>query len=790
MSLKRGILARFVANARSERLTVKVYAALVDQLFGGGAAAGYMMLVVAAMIMAIVAYGNRPNFTTLVMLDIMSAIFVGRIVLLVRYRRWRAVGSRRATLIAAWEAAYAILGALMGLMIGLVSAYNTLTDADSSAMIVTIIVVMGVAGGVTSRNGSRPRIVFAQITAVMVPFCLALMAAGSRLDLIIAILFTIYFLATYLSTKAFYGSLRTAMSSNERSDALKVRVQRTAMCFDTALNTMSSGLLMFDDRMRLVVANDRVKTLWGKAFVDGLLDATFPVVSREVVKGLAIPRATSLALSRRVQTAVASGGELDFLIDDHVRHRCYGMRLSRTAGGGIVVVIDDVTEKHKQDEEIFRLAHQDALTGMANRLDLSRQMATMISRAGTDVRSVAMYIDLDGFKSVNDYFGHGVGDRLLVRVAKRIAAATRAVDLTARIGGDEFVVCFREIENVDDVSRIAGRLLSELARPYVIDEKTIEIGASAGLALIASSDTEPEEVLRLADVALYKAKTSGRGQAVWFTPEMDDRAREHRQMTQELREAIETGCLVLHYQPITDYRTGRIVCCEALARWTSPTRGIVSPSVFIPLAEESDLIHKLGHWSLAQACHDAQSWPDPTIKVAVNLSPAQFKAEHISRTVADLVSASGLSIDRLEIEITESVLADDLDAMTAELEALHATGVSIALDDFGAGYSSLGLLHTLPIQKVKLDQSFVRKLDVDPSAIALVSSIVQMANIMRKELVIEGVETAEHLALVGQANARLIQGFYFSRPMPNESLIAYMTDRSMPWHNEPRVKTA
>ena len=414
-------------------------------------------------------------------------------------------------------------------------------------------------------------------------------------------------------------------------------------------------------------------------------------------------------------------------------------------------MVDDVTEKHKQDEEIFRLAHQDALTGMANRLNLSRQLAAMIARAGTERRCVAMYIDLDGFKSVNDYFGHGVGDRLLIRVAERIAAATRHTDLTARIGGDEFVVCFRDIGDVADVSQVANRLLLEIGRPYVIDDKTIEIAASAGMALITSANTDPEEVLRLADVALYTAKTSGRGHAIWFTPEMDDRARERRQLTLELREAIETGALVMHYQPITDFRTGRIVCCEALTRWTSPTRGNVSPTIFIPLAEESDLIHELGHWSLAQACEDAQRWPDPSVKVAVNLSPAQFKANSISRTVADILATKELLNTRLEIEITESVLAEDLDLMTAELEALSAAGVSIALDDFGAGYSSLSLLHTLPIQKVKLDQSFVRRLDTDPSAIALVSSIVQMANIMRKDLVIEGVETAHQLAMISQA---------------------------------------
>ena len=292
------------------------------------------------------------------------------------------------------------------------------------------------------------------------------------------------------------------------------------------------------------------------------------------------------------------------------------------------------------------------------------------------------------------------------------------------------------------------------------------------MTLVKTPDTTSDEVMRLADVALYEAKTHGRGRAFWFDPEMDEKARTRRELTADLKDAIDNDVLTLVYQPTVDFRTGRIATCEALSRWRHPVRGMIPPSEFIALAEESDLIHRIGQWSIRRACLDALAWPDSQVKVAVNLSAVQFKNKSISQTVTDILSATGFPPNRLEIEITESVLADDLESMRWEMNALNRLGVSFSLDDFGTGYSNFSYLHTLPIQKVKLDRMFVTRLHEDPSAVALIASIVQLAQVLRKDLVIEGVETAEELAMITNTQARLFQGFYFSRPVPQDEIIA------------------
>lgn len=769
-----GLLKHFLTNARREHLSARVYTALVDQLFGSGAVVGYMSLVIAAVVMAAVAYHDHPTPLTLFTLSAMLMIAVGRVVLLIKYKRWSRVGATRPRVVAGWEAAYAALGVSMAFVIGLVAANNCLQYGDEQTLLVSIIVTMGVAGGVTTRNGSRPKIVFAQIGAIMVPFCFALAVTGTRQDIVIAALFAIYFASTYLSTKAFYASLKKAMTNEHRNALLKMNAARTALRFDTALNSMSSGLLMFNEAGRLVVANDRIKAMWGTELIESQIGEHASAVGEMVFTRLRTPSEESIAIRERVRSVFSTGVETVASLTDVLHGRIYDLALSSAEGGGVVAIVDDITEKRRKDQEIYRLAHHDALTGMANRFDLSQQMARMMARASTSAPIAAMYIDLDGFKAVNDYFGHPVGDELLVQVARRINDNTRRSDLVARIGGDEFVVCFPDAQDPRAISAMAQRLIEEISRPYVVEGKTIEIGASAGLASAHAESTGPEEILRLADVALYEAKTNGRGQAIWFAAEMDDRARKHREMTLELRAAIEANQLTLAYQPVVDFRTGRIVCCEALARWTSPQRGIVPPSVFIPLAEATDLIHRLGEWSLRRACEDAAAWPDPTIKVAVNLSAAQFKHPQVAKRVTEIVEQSPLAPSRLEIEITETTLAENLEAMKAEMDALQQVGISIALDDFGMGYSSLSYLHNLPIQKVKLDSSFVQQLEKDPSAIALVASIVQMTHIMRKDLVIEGVETAEQLALISGAQARLIQGYYFSKPLAQDDVIAFI----------------
>jgi diguanylate cyclase (GGDEF)-like protein len=774
--LLRWLEYRLLLVARAEGLSSAAYADLVDCLYG--TRIGYMSLVAAALLQTGLTFISYPGWTTGALVFAMAVVAIVRIALMMAYQTWRNTGhqaNRRSMLrtIIGWEAAYAAVGVIMMTIIGVTSAFSVTHEADTSALAVSVMVSIGIAGCITGRNGSRPRIVAYQIIAVCTPFVGALAIHGTSTTSIIAVLTLVFFAAAMSSTKAQYRSLKTAIVNERRAKRLTESTKRTAMRLDTALNTMSNGLFMFDEGFKLVVANDRIKTMWGPELVESLVGKSASRVGSALFNMMGIESAESETFRLAFQKAVKSGRANPIELVDHRNNRIFGLRLEAATGGGVVVLIDDITEKRRQDDQIFRLAHADALTGVANRLELNKRLAEMIAGSVIEPSTVVMYLDLDGFKAVNDTFGHGVGDALLIEVARRIEASARATDVVARIGGDEFVICFATEANLAVASATAKRMIQDVSIPYEIEGRRIDVGASAGLAIIGGSTTDPEGVLREADVALYEAKTNARGSAVWFRTEMDQKAQERRELTIELRAAIEEGSLELHYQPVIDFRSGRIVCCEALARWTSPTRGIVPPDVFIPLAESTDLIHRLGRWSLTQACEDALQWPDPTVVVAVNLSARQFNGS-ITSTVEETLQATGLPANRLELEITEGVLADDVEGMKAEMGLLHELGVSMALDDFGMGYSSLSYIHTLPIEKVKLDRSFVRQLDLDPSAVSLIASIVQMTQTMRKELVIEGVETAQQLALVSQANGRLIQGFYFSRPLPQSDLIAYM----------------
>ncbi|WP_158810645.1 bifunctional diguanylate cyclase/phosphodiesterase [Beijerinckia sp. L45] len=773
-SLWRRLQYSLLSSVRRERLSASAYAVLVEALYG--TVVGYMSLVFAALLLTGITFFSNRTWTTGCFLLAMLAVAALRIRLMIHYRRWRrnAVGFERTSVrtIVRWEAEYAAVGVVMMMVIGATSSYIVLNNTDGADLAVAIMITIGIAGCIAGRNGSRPKIVALQVFSVCTPFVVALLVQGSRGTAIIAFLTLVFFAAAMSSTKAQYQSLRTAVANERKSRILSIAARRNATRFDTALNTMHNGLLMFDERLRVVILNDRLKTLWGRPFVEGLRGMTTAEFVEALSNTFAAP-AQEMQRQIRAFDVVGDRRNASVEVTDHVNNRRYDISLAPVAGGGIVAVVDDVTEKRTQDDVIFRLAHQDSLTGIANRLALSHHIGMMVDEAEHGRAGVAMYVDLDGFKAVNDYFGHAAGDRLLKKVAQRIEAFIEADGFAARVGGDEFVVCFSS-GTTEEITETAQTLIADLSRAYVINGKRVEIGASAGLARIRCLVSDPNEILRIADVALYEAKKTNRGHAVWFSEEMDLKARDYRELTVELRDAIDTGALRLHYQPTIDFRTGKIISCEALTRWTSATRGEIPPSVFIPLAEENDLIDRLGLWSLTQACKDAQHWPDPAIKIAVNLSTDQFKNNSVSTMIDRILDETGLPPSRLEIEITESVLAENVTSMKLELEQIAGTGVSIALDDFGMGYSSLSYLHNLPIQKVKLDRSFVKRLDDDPSAVMLIASIVQMTQTMRKELVIEGVETADQLLLVSQANARLIQGFYFCKPLPQDRLIAYI----------------
>ena len=443
------------------------------------------------------------------------------------------------------------------------------------------------------------------------------------------------------------------------------------------------------------------------------------------------------------------------------------------SGRQTVLAVRDQRERLQTESRMRTLAYSDPLTGLPNRARFHDLLVRHAATHGSDGRAFAVLVlDLDRFKLVNDTLGHDLGDALLRKTARRLAAALGPHDVVARLGGDEFAVLQVDADP-EAVQALASRIVELVGRPFLIDGQLVTVGASVGAAVAPADGTEPGALLRNADLALYKAKADGRGTFRRFDPVLDARVRARRSLEVDLRRAITVQEFELHYQPLVDARSGRITAAEALVRWRHPERGLVSPADFIPLAEETGLIGPLGQWVLRTACAQAIRWPSH-IRVAVNLSPVQFRDLRLAETVKAALAASGLAANRLELEITEGVLLADEERTLATLTRLRAAGVSISMDDFGTGYSSLSYLRRFPFDKIKIDQSFVRQLPGDPESAAIVRAIITMGTCLGMTITVEGVETAEQFAFTAASGCDQVQGYHVSRPLPEADFLSFL----------------
>ncbi|MGB3502321.1 MAG: EAL domain-containing protein [Mesorhizobium sp.] len=446
--------------------------------------------------------------------------------------------------------------------------------------------------------------------------------------------------------------------------------------------------------------------------------------------------------------------------------RVYSRRVDYQGQMAQLAVVVDVTEQRKTEARISFMAHHDSLTALPNRvlfLDELRRTLRHVERHGQT--AAVLCIDLDYFKDVNDTLGHPVGDKLLQQVGERLSGIVRENDLVARLGGDEFAVIQRDLTQPAKAGTMSERLISVLSQPYDIDGQVMVIGASIGIAIAPTDGDSADELLKNADMALYRAKDEGRGTFRYFQPEMDARMKARRALEVELRRALVAGEFTLHYQPFVSVETGRITGFEALLRWNHHERGMVPPVDFIPLAEDIGLIVPIGEWVLRQACRDAANWPDD-MRVAVNISAVQFKGQKLAAVVASALAMSGIAAERLELEITESVLLHDSDSNVAVLHQLRALGVRISMDDFGTGYSSLSYLRSFPFDKIKIDQSFVREIVDNSGDAAIVSAVVGMGASLGIATTAEGVETSEQLESLRAQGCTEVQGYFLGRPMP------------------------
>jgi len=442
-----------------------------------------------------------------------------------------------------------------------------------------------------------------------------------------------------------------------------------------------------------------------------------------------------------------------------------------------VAALRDVTQRKDAESKIAHMALHDALTGLPNRtLFWDRLNQTLASGERHGYSFAVIACDLDRFKSINDTLGHPAGDTLLKTVAERLKGVIREGDTVARLGGDEFAFVLGRLDQPQDASLVAQRIIDAVGEPIHIDGHQTTVGVSVGIAIGPADDLGADDLFKNADIALYRAKEAGRNRYSFYETGMDAQITERNLLELDMREAIRLGGFILHYQPAMNFVSGEVSGFEALLRWQHPTRGAISPAEFIPMAEETGLIVALGEWALREACREAASWPK-NLRIAVNVSAVQFQKPGLEQVVLSALMATGLAPSRLELEITESVLMEDANAVIGCLQRLTALGVRIALDDFGTGYSSLSYLRRFPFDKIKIDRSFVREID-DPNAAAIVRAVVGLATHLGADITAEGIETEDQFKRVRQIGCTEFQGFLLSRPLPAQDTLRFIRAKS------------
>jgi diguanylate cyclase (GGDEF)-like protein len=647
--------------------------------------------------------------------------------------------------------------ALIAVAYGALSFVAFTSHVSEGARVLVTINVVAFLALAPARHATRPRNILWLVAGVAPPFLAGAMLANDYYCQAVAVATVMIVFAISRSNVHLQHSLAAAAEAERRLDA--------------ASNNISHGMLMLDAHLRVLVCNGRFLSLFGirnavsvgSPFAEFVKVRVVPLLADKVDGNRLVDVCrVSVPGGARTETFKLKGGKV--------------LELSvKSTHGGVVAFVEDVTNRQDSEAKYERMARYDAVTGLPNRFHFrdSLQKAFEALDAG-GVGFTLVCIDLDRFKQVNDTLGHPVGDRLLQQVAERMTEMSRAEDLVARIGGDEFVVVCNA--DRDAASKYAERIVETMSRPFSIDGNKALIGASIGMAVGGADGEDADMLMRAADLALYAAKGAGRGTWRFFDKSLATVADKKRIMEIDIRNALQREEFEVHFQPIIDLTDGRISCCEALVRWRHPQRGMVSPVEFVPMAEETGQIIGIGDYVLTRSCLVARGWP-AKVRVAVNFSARQFSHGNPVESIRAALKRTGLDPQRLEIEITESLLINDVDRILGTLQEIRDMGVRIALDDFGTGFSSLSYLNKIRPHKVKIDRSFVLGIrDEACSTLPIIRAVAAMAADLDMEVVVEGVETAEEMSILFQNGAGLAQGYLFSKPRTEREINAMVAN--------------
>jgi diguanylate cyclase (GGDEF)-like protein/PAS domain S-box-containing protein len=582
-----------------------------------------------------------------------------------------------------------------------------------------------------------------------------------------------YLLEDHLDRESFVRAIRNMVERKTAEEMLFTEKERAQVTLDSigdaVLSTDLHGKVTY-----LNVVAEKI-TGWTREEAAGKdIDEVFVIMDGNTREPCANPLRTAIKQDKTVALTpnciLVRRDGVEFGIEDSAApiHDQHGLAT------GAVIVFHDVSVARAMGAEMSHLAQHDILTNLPNRTLLQDRLTHAIATASRNgIRMAVLFLDLDGFKHINDSLGHATGDRLLQLMAKRLLATVRTSDTVSRLGGDEFVILLSEVAHAGDAGVKAGKILSALSAPFEIEQNTLRVTASIGVTTYPEDGQSAELLMRNADLAMYKAKEKGRSNYQFFEKGMNVRAVERQSIEGSLRCALERDEFVLHYQPKIDLKTGEITGVEALIRWWHPERGLVGPLQFISIAEDCGLMLPIGNWVLRESCRQAKAWQDaglPPMEMAVNVSSVQFRNDEFLDGISTILRETGLEPRYLELELTESVLMQHAEFSVPLLQKLKAMGLRLAIDDFGTGYSSLSYLRQFPIDTLKVDQSFIHEINADTDEATIISAVINMGCRMKHRVIAEGVETAEQLAFLRAHGCDEGQGFYFGQPMPAEEM--------------------
>jgi diguanylate cyclase (GGDEF)-like protein len=674
----------------------------------------------------------------------------------------RRVRSQGEAEVARQERIYVLGASAYLLCIGALTICAFAGPTDAFVPVLALFVALTNALSIAVRNFAIRYGIGLQLAAIAVPLGAAFIFRGGLFPLIIVLLGPLC-LFIYSSATRLRNILLSEMGYRRQSETI-------AKQFDFAINNMSHGMCMISADKKILVSNAKFAEILGLPENRSIANVRFKSLLRLAARRGAVSKIDG---DRLLNAIAADDVEVDqrSLQIESASGTVYDVTLRHNSNGGWVIVAQDVTEKRNAERAIDHMARFDAVTNLRNRRTFETALAEALACARVSgARTEVLFIDLDGFKQVNDTLGHKIGDKVLVTAGKRLCAIADESDLIARWGGDEFVILRSKLPGATDIETFATRIISELSRPCSIDGSQIVVGASIGIAVGIGGDLTADVILQQADMALYTAKREGRGRSRLYEKAMSANAQTRRLLELELHAALAARAFELHYQPIVDLETQAVVSLEALARWSHPTRGEVSPATFVPILEELNLIDAFGAWALQRACLDAMGWPSD-ILVGVNVSAKQLEADTLYDAVQRALETSGLAPNRLELEITETALLGGNGAAQKNLERVHALGVRIALDDFGTGYSSLSHLMRFPLDKVKIDQSFTSLLNKDEKAAILIENVARLSRQLGIVVTVEGIETYEQFERVKCLGSVCEgQGYLFCKPICNAAV--------------------